>query len=197
MKTLNEIGLLTKTDKANAPDHGHGYLDFYEKFLAPLRNVRINLLEIGIGGYKYEDKGGESLRMWREYFTHGTIIGVDIHPKSPKIAPECFIIQGSQNDPFVYVNILSSFGEMDVIIDDASHNSALSIDTFHAAFALLKPGGIYIWEDTHTSLWAGEYGGNPKPLAPATSLHFLSRLNALKNEPGNGITLPNDLAEFL
>jgi len=43
----------------------------------------IVLLEIGIGGYQDPKSGGRSLRMWKKYFPHGQINGIDIMDKRP------------------------------------------------------------------------------------------------------------------
>ena len=39
-----------------------GFIQLYEKYFEPFRNLEINILEIGI-------ENGDSLRIWREYFT--------------------------------------------------------------------------------------------------------------------------------
>jgi len=48
----------------------HGYLGLYDPVLAPWIGKEITLLEVGV-------HRGESLRLWRDYFPHGTIIGID------------------------------------------------------------------------------------------------------------------------
>lgn len=42
----------------------HYYTPHYERHLAHLKKERFSLLEIGIGGYARQRKGGASLRMW-------------------------------------------------------------------------------------------------------------------------------------
>jgi hypothetical protein len=49
----------------------HGYTSFYEKLFEPIRFNPIHFLEIGI------DQGG-SLLAWQDYFSNGTIYGIDI-----------------------------------------------------------------------------------------------------------------------
>jgi hypothetical protein len=66
--TLDELGLKYGTDKASLH---HNYLNFYEGFVAPLRDQPLTLLEIGVFQ-------GASLRMWREYFPYAKVVGVDI-----------------------------------------------------------------------------------------------------------------------
>lgn len=54
-------------------DKGEGYLRVYERFFYPLKNAKVNLLEVGV--YK-----GGSLLLWRDYFPNGNIVGIDINP---------------------------------------------------------------------------------------------------------------------
>lgn len=181
MKTLNQIGVETQTDKAAGIDNGHGYLDFYEIFLAPHRHKEIKLIEIGVGGYEYPDRGGQSLRMWDQYFDnpYTLIAGVDKYPKYlPGFTQRVRTFAIDQTDSTELNSLVELMGSApDIVIDDASHINPLSIQTFDIMFGLLKPGGIYIWEDVHTSFWA-DYKGHNKPMTPGTALHYLGRLAA-------------------
>lgn len=175
--TLDQIGLRAGTDKAS---NGHNYLNFYEKYLSPLRDKPITLVEAGIGGYHYPDRGGESLRMWCKYFEHPDrrIVGFDIYDKSGINPAGAMVFQIDQTDEAA---LLAKFAgvAIDVFIDDASHINEKSIRTFEIMFPLLKPGGIYIWEDIHTSYWAENYGGHPDPTSVhtyGTAAAFLHRL---------------------
>jgi len=47
-----------------------GYLDVYDAITAPWIDKEIKLLEVGV----YQ---GGSLKLWRDYFPRGTIVGVD------------------------------------------------------------------------------------------------------------------------
>ena len=78
--SLVEIGVQRGTDKAS-----HGYLTVYADLFESIRNDAVRLLEIGVGGYEVQDDpavGGASLRMWRDYFPNGEIVGLDILDKS-------------------------------------------------------------------------------------------------------------------
>ena len=71
--TLDAIGILHGTDKATqhpVVKPSHGYTVYYEWAFHPLRDRDIKLLEIGVGG-------GESIRMWLDYFSRGQIYGLD------------------------------------------------------------------------------------------------------------------------
>lgn len=167
MNSLTDIGRWHGTDKIN----GHTYLPIYENYLDPIRHDKIRLLEIGYGGYESPDSGGEGARMFREYFTNPEteIVVMDIYPKNLKPEDQITFVQGSQTDP----EFLQSLGEFDVIVDDGSHMSQHIIFTFSILFNQLKPGGIYIIEDTQTSYWK-DYSPN----MPATE-YFKSLTDGL------------------
>lgn len=175
--TLNEIALQYGTDKASTH---HNYCVIYEKYLKHSRFDPIKLLELGIGGYKYADRGGESLRMWQDYFRAGVIVGVDLYEKTGIAGDRIFLQFGSQTDANFLNMVNQRHGPFDLIIDDASHVSELTIKSFEILFPLLKPTGIYIVEDVHTSLFSGdEFGGQPDPCGgKETSLKYFQRLTA-------------------
>ena len=128
----------------------HNYLLVYDPILAPCVNKEIKLLEIGV------HKGG-SLELWRDYFPHGLITGIDIKLPEHFVPGERIqVFQGSQAD----TRFLSEVGNkvapdgFDIIIDDASHIGALTKTTFwHLFESHLKPGGLYAIEDWGTGYW--------------------------------------------
>lgn len=142
VQTLTQIGLKNNTDKA----YFHKYTDLYDKHLTHLRNENINLLEIGI------DRAA-SLNMWAEYFKNGNIYGVDINNKTEYVTNRIYTCIGDQDN---YDSIKSVYPTVifDIIIDDGGHTVKQQLITLIALFERLKPGGIYILEDLHTSLTA-------------------------------------------
>lgn len=150
---LSELATKYGTDKGPS---NHEYTAIYEQYLEPLRYEQVSLLELGIGGREDAALGGASLRMWREYFT-GTVVGLDLKAKNFAI-PGVEILRGSQDDPNVITSIGADFGSFDVIIEDASHVSSLTIRSFELVHPLLKPGGLYIIEDTHQAYHPHYYG---------------------------------------
>jgi hypothetical protein len=161
-----------RTDKWGS----HWYARHYDFHFAPLRERPINLLEIGIGGYDDPKAGGESLRMWRDYFPHAAIYGLDIADKSAHDEARIRTFVGSQDDPEVLDRLVRESGGFDVIIDDGSHFCAHVIASFRHLFPTLKHGGIYAIEDLQTSYWP-VFGGAPgRDGTDATSMGFLKRL---------------------
>ena len=114
------------------------------------------MLEIGIGGYTTSD-GGNSLKMWRDYFSQAIIVGLDIEPKPPMEG--CFIEQGDQSDPRVLHHLGKTYGPFDIIVDDGSHRPDDIVQSWVILWDYLKSGGWYCVEDLQTAYWP-DYGGS-------------------------------------
>jgi len=137
----------------------HWYAAHYQLHFQPFRKRKINLLEIGIGGYADPKAGGDSLRMWRSYFPNATIFGIDIYDKSSHEESRIKILRGSQADQVLLRQVSERAGGFDIVIDDGSHVSEHVVTSFQTLFPLLRRGGIYAVEDTQTSYWP-EFGGD-------------------------------------
>jgi len=173
---LTTLSELHKTDK----NTWHNYIVHYEYHLQQFRNRKIKLLEIGIGGYDNPKAGGESLRMWKDYFKLAEIFGIDIYDKSELNEERITTYQGSQTDEN-FLNHITTEHEFDVIIDDGSHVCSDIIKTFKILFPKLKSGGIYVIEDLQTSYWSN-FGGDSLNLNNAnTSMNFLKSLTDCLN----------------
>lgn len=176
MRNLIDLAIKYKSDKHNH----HDYARYYQKHFYHLQNKPIKLLELGIGGYEFPDRGGSGLRMWSDFFINGDIIGVDLYNKDGlKFNKNVFVFQGSQTDR-TFLNILRyTFGPLDIIIDDASHMNGLTIESFKILFPHLKPGGIYVIEDLESSWW-NEHGFDGEPdyedFTAETTINFLRAL---------------------
>lgn len=143
MKTLDQIAIDCGTDKSSL---NHNYCVKYERYLPFDREAEIDILEIGIAG-------GHSLKMWKQFYSKSTIIGVDINPNCKDIEFENgieVVIGNATEDSF----LASIKGEFDLIIDDGSHESSDMIASFEKMFSRVKSGGVYIIEDTSCSYWA-------------------------------------------
>jgi len=158
---LDNLAIKYKSDKFGS----HFYTPIYEKYMSPNRSKKVNILEIGIGGYvpgkKYSDKfkGGGSLQMWRDYFSNGKIIGLDIIEKKLKLGNRIEIFKGSQSDKKILSDIIKKYKKFNFIIDDGSHMYKDVIFSFKFLFNNLKDGGYYFIEDTQTS-YIREFGGD-------------------------------------
>ncbi len=169
---LDEIGRIYETDKII----GHYYTQHYDSHFKKMRYKKINLLEIGVGGYKNPKSGGDSLRMWKTYFPFAQIFGIDIYDKKPLEEKRIKIFQGSQIDFKFLDDVCKSAKSFDIIIDDGSHINEHVIETFKILFPKLNNGGIYVIEDTQTSYWK-EFGGTSKDLKnEKTMMNFFKHL---------------------
>lgn len=151
---LRNIGFKHQTDKVGVHQFdGKNFLDIYEMYFSNLRDKPITILELGV-------LNGASLKVWEEYFTNGSIIGLDIDPSKQKYTTErTKIYTGSQDNSTIINDISNNYPNgFDIVIDDASHINDLTIASFELLFDKVKPGGYYIIEDTHCT-----YGTDTDP----------------------------------
>ena len=153
----------------------HRYAQHYHRYLEHLRDEPVNLLEIGVGGYSDPARGGNSLRMWKEFFPRGQVFGMDIHDKSLLEEDRIRIFRGDQGDAASLRRVAEEIGRIDIIVDDGSHLSEHVITTFETLFPLLEPHGIYAVEDLQTSYWP-EWHGSEDLQSRDTSMAMLKRL---------------------
>lgn len=146
------------------------YYDEYDFHFSRIREraeksgTQIRILEIGV-------QGGGSLYMWKEYFPHIHITGVDIDPACRQYADgKCIDIEiGNQSNEHFLRKVEKEYGPFDIIIDDGGHTMNQQIVSFKTLFPLLKDGGIYVIEDIHTSYWY-EFGGRIRKRRTAVGL---------------------------
>jgi hypothetical protein len=169
---LNKLAVIHGTDKWDL----HWYTQHYAKHFAHLKDKKINLLEIGVGGDDDPLKGGNSLRMWKSYFSRAKIFAIDIVDKSAHEESRIKIFKGDQSDEKFLKYVVNKIGEVDLILDDGSHVNEHVIITFKTLFPLLKKGGIYVIEDTQTSYWEAFGGDNADFNNPRTMLAFFKSL---------------------
>ncbi len=154
-KDLNKLASLHNCDKWDV----HWYTPHYNRHFCHIRKKKLNILEIGVGGYENVACGGDSLRMWKYYFPNSMIYSIDICDKSFFEEDRIKIFKGDQTDEKFLKKVYAETPGLDIIIDDGSHINKDVITSFKILFPLLKVGGIYVVEDTQTSYWPG-FGGN-------------------------------------
>lgn len=179
MTDLDTLARLHGTDKSSLQ---HGYTAQYKRYFVDLP-ANGTLLELGWGGHEDPAAGGASARMWRDWQPHWMIVVVDNEEKAldPVRDTKITLLTMDQTDPRI-----ADFGPFDVIVDDASHKSSLTIASFKLLWPHLKPGGWYVVEDTHMSYHDFYYGpdeANPNPstdrtnnFGGQTAMSFLKRL---------------------
>lgn len=103
--------------------------------------MRLNFLELGV-------QNGNSLRMWKEYFPHARIYGVDFVASCKQHEEERIeILIASQDDAIQLGALADRAGGFDIVLDDASHINHLTHASFRCLFPRLNPVGFYIIED--------------------------------------------------
>lgn len=154
----------------------HWYTGNYERYFSPYRDGRIKILELGIGGYKAPDAGGRSLLMWKHYFRRGQVFGLDIIDKSAIAEGRIHTIKGDQADTAFLDKVGRDIGPLDIVIDDGSHINPHVIASFKALFRHIRPGGLYVIEDTQTSYWPGWDGTSTDLNSPETTMGYVKQL---------------------
>lgn len=126
---------------------GHSYMPVYEKLFAPLRDLPINLLELGVND-------GNSMRLWLDYFSQAQIYGLDTSVEHCKrempggwTDPRLTLIACDASKPEAAAHFADE--SLDLIIDDASHIPEQQHSSFHWLWPKLRRGGLYIIEDVH------------------------------------------------
>ena len=145
-------------------------VDQYDRFWATRPDFQAGrIFELGLFG-------GGSLAFWAETLSPRKIIGVDIQQKadSPYFtryaqsrAGQCAIksfwgVDQSDRPALERITQSEFGGELDLVIDDASHMYGLTRRSFEILFPKLRPGGLYIIEDWAWGHWPEFYslGGN-------------------------------------
>ncbi|MCV7352026.1 hypothetical protein [Mycobacterium parmense] len=161
------------SDKGTSMGEAHGYTPVYERWLEPMRNDTLRLLEIGVCDPRMP---GASLKGWYEYFPKATIFGYDIKDAHRFDNDRITTFVGDQSDRADLARLVENFGgEFDIIIDDGSHNAMHQQVSLAFLFPYLKPGGQYIIEDLHVApntqhLLRSMQTGLPGERAPGSGL---------------------------
>ena len=135
-----------------------GYTDVYLKEFDSYKDDYINFLEIGIFQ-------GRSLAMWSDYFSKGTVFGIDLNlTEFNLMKPELEKMGAFSNKNLAYVAEMNSTNAIatslctcfNIIIDDGDHTQDAQWWTFKNFYPNLCSGGIYIIEDCRC-FWADEF----------------------------------------
>jgi hypothetical protein len=173
---LRRLAIAFNTDKEGV----HHYATHYQSHFKLMQNKKLNILEIGIGGYEDPKSGGASLRMWKAFFPNSRIFGIDISDKKFHDEYRIKTFRGSQVDEQFLKYLADEIGSVDIIIDDGSHFNDHVIATFKILFPLMSLNGIYVVEDLQTSYWdkleGQSWGGSQDLSAPHTSMNYFKTL---------------------
>lgn len=141
-------------------------VDQYERFWAARPGFQArNVLELGIFD-------GGSLAFWVETLNPSKIVGVDLQRKTNSEYFSRYLASRGlsqrvktywgvdQSDATALHEIAQTEfdGQLDMVIDDASHFYSLTKASFEILFPLLRPGGLYVIEDWAWGHWPEFYG---------------------------------------
>ena len=101
--------------------------------------------------------------MWREYFgKEARIIGIDLNPVAKEMEKHGFeIFIGNQSDEKFWENFYNEIGNIDILLDDGGHKNIQQITSFMESYNFIKPNGLIVVEDTHTSYMRKKGFKNP------------------------------------
>ena len=175
VKDPNSLFDLLSNHKGKYSDKWKSYIDFYWNLFSPIKDQKLDILEIGI-------ENGGSLEIWAQFFPNaGKIMGYDIDPKCGTLTFDDSRIQvsiGDSSSKEAGANIENSTSNLGIVIDDGSHKSSDIIRSFLLFFPQLRPGGLYVIEDLHTSYWSDWEGGISYP---SSAMQFLKLLTDSTN----------------
>ncbi len=163
------------------------YIDTYERYFEQFRNKEVTIMEIGLS------QGG-SIDMWKEYFGPKLkYYGVDINPDNRSFEEEnVTIFIGSQSDRSFLKDLTNRIPKLDILIDDGGHTMEQQIVTFEVMFDMVKPGGVYLCEDVHTSYWKlyhGKHKGSGTFIE--YSKNFIDQIHAWFSEDKSSFKVDN------
>lgn len=154
--TLDELAAHHGTDKAPS---GHWYTRHYERIFGSIKDSIESVCEVGIGN-------GASLKLWRDYFVGATIYGVDMN-RQDDMGPRIHCYEIEQTD-CPRLNDYLADKNLEIIIEDASHEPDKTMRTLDCLWPLLEHKGWYVIEDMHPDSFPPEigrwYGKRPKEI---------------------------------
>jgi hypothetical protein len=144
------LGGVNKTDKSpyNDAGHRHPYTAVYSLFLSRFRFQPVRFVEIGIAG-------GNSILMWRTYFTHKDtwIFGFDRDTNFIQHMLSFGLpgVLGGEMDVYkeesIRKGLAATGGDLDILLDDSIHTVEEQIRVIKVGLPFVKSGGLIIIED--------------------------------------------------
>jgi hypothetical protein len=121
---------------------GLDYVSIYEKIFTPIKDKKMNILEIGVAG-------GHSHASWYKYFRNSQIYGIDIRPEKHLLykGKRLKYFQIDCTNQKEIKKFTSKQIKFDIIIDDSLHEYKGYIANLINFFPLLNSGGYYFLED--------------------------------------------------
>ena len=143
---MNDLDKLAVEYGADKFGKHHYTLVYYDLFKDRRDKVK-KVLEIGTAE-------GASLFMWRDFFPNATIYGGEIDQKRVDIMKgedRIEMIQMDQGSIKDLNKLLDLLPELDLVVDDGSHEPIDQLFTCYGILPFLKKGAIYVIEDVRNT----------------------------------------------
>jgi hypothetical protein len=134
-----------------------GYADYLEPYCNKLKNIKFDLLEIGIGGHNI-NLPSVGLQALEEYFKKAKIYGIDLNNKERYDNKRIKTLKGSQFDIKTINKFKKLAKNLKIVFDDGSHIPKHQIFTFLNLFPHMTEGGFYAIADIEYS-YSNKYAG--------------------------------------
>jgi predicted O-methyltransferase YrrM len=180
------LGAKCETDKSpfNTTGHRHPYTPFYSMLMATYKNKPVRFAEIGVAV-------GSSVAMWCQYFEKGQLYFFDRdhtflkHAASFGFAHAEFALMDVSDPQSIHDSLERTGGELDILLDDSSHDIWHQKEIIREALPFLKPGGILLIEDVFRNLSDEEYMRVIEPVKDQLSFYaFFEMEHVNKWSPG-------------
>jgi predicted O-methyltransferase YrrM len=145
------IGKLSHTDKTpfNENGHRHPYTPVYSLLFGSLRYRPCRFAEIGVAG-------GASVMMWNHYFTNGKFYFFDrdtnfLNNASNYVNKDnnVFLEMDVKNASSIKKSLEATGGNLDILLDDSSHDREDQILIIKTSLPFVKSGGMIVIEDIY------------------------------------------------
>jgi Methyltransferase domain len=178
MIAIPEPTELCRIAERHDTDKGSEFTQIYHRWLAPVREQSLRVLEIGL-------YNGGSLRMWRDFLPNAVLHGIDVDARTLAYQDEVpgsqvrLVDQGNAYALDAFVAELG--GNYDFVIDDGGHTMEQQVVSFEVLWPQVMPGGIYVIEDLGTS-YVPSYGGRGLGEAGTTVDHAKGLVDAVNRD---------------
>jgi len=115
-----------------------------------MRAAPTAILEVGV-------LQGRSLGAWASKFPCATVLGLDAFvlkedPAMPVLQPGRYTVQEADQEDPASLLAATAGQSFDLIIDDGGHSMRQQQNTMQALWPKVRPCGLFIMEDLHTSI---------------------------------------------
>jgi hypothetical protein len=128
--------------------YGHDFFDkVYQLEFDKIKESAKKVVELGV-------HEGQSINIWREFFTNAEIIGIDFEMNRANIDDfnRVKLLEFNVNVGNTLIEFSNDNVDIDLFIDDGSHAMKDQQVVLAKLFKSIKSGGMYVLEDLHTSV---------------------------------------------